>query len=1257
MESYESLFGYRPDLTFTLEQHLKNFAECEENARRLLESFHIIREKMEVNLRPVIALFPHYSEHSHEHSEHIIAAVEKLLGTKRIEKLSPADTWMLLVSAYMHDLGMLVQGKELETDWDTPEFQDYLEGCAVSSDEEIKRAADTVLNADRTGREPGWPVAVYRDVILLVSEFYRRRHPERARVLPDRAELKQSLHVVMSSDGKIPPRIQDVVGKICSAHGLSFEELLALLEPTDSLLGYVFHPRFIAAMLCLGDLCDLDNGRFNEMALEVFGGVTQKNLVHYYKHESVTSFVMQKDMISVVFDISSRRIRQELRQKKYAFENPTEPRLQEFCDAVLLETQNWLGWMEDIIQNIKLHWDKFAYPELEAFSPSLHYKILVDGQETLSSRKNLRFSFSNEKAYELIESYSLYNNKLIFIRELLQNSVDALKRQFWADIRSGRWNHLLKHLEQDGSIPYREIQPFDFSDPGVFDQYQVRIEVMHQEGQPTAIFAITDNGTGISRKDVENRILRTGFHQENTAAEREMPQWLRPTSAFGIGLHSVFAVTDTIFVQTKTETDPLVYNLNMHSGKRDGYVFMSIADRQDLRFCNCMRGTRMQFTVDVEDCRNALESWEAEHRYGEYPFKKRPESDFCRVLQEMLTEWFQTSLFALACQFNGEQDFTCKTLYQNEYWKQLFNRERRNYIFENRIADSDFDFALHTEGDYLVVWDRQRAISAVYYLDGERNGDCEIYCKGFRVENTEIERVRFDLTPDILDFWGGSTRDILNVSRDRLSQKQMQGNGELFGKIGSFVIRIYVDLLQRILTDKMVQKWHADIEEFMKPWLEDKIQDGVLPELSERLSDYAEKYSCFLLTQDEIKKMILRHGFCLLLQFRREQIREILDAFGKEKQLEYVTGSWLFAREKDENKIIKERTYFFEFLDQSLKSCEDVEEKRSLNNLYRGIAKELFFATLMDSALDGYDWAHLDFSLTIDRLGKKYAGRFSQFNQGKLSKLQEERLEKEVSGYCPAPLDVYFTVPFTELLYRVICAGANIDSLKEIVLSELSYLPGYYSNYRFLDTVHVGDIMMSAQLKIKAKYFDDILYDRLPFFEWMICEAISVDKEGELVFEFGRKHGKEALVEYKEDSFIRILSSHKKSNPLPVPAGYEAIAVKEENSWIELTGEDGKEIILCSDYHTYVWDDFVNISGQYGPRIASGESKEAIADEIMPRSGNEETQVLYLLRYIYHHRAFLKNLPFEEVWQKIWDTYRRFILMVLDCIPISFPEK
>lgn len=276
MIDYSSIFGYVPNITFTLEQHLKNYSEIEVNARRLLESFHIIREKMEVNLRPVIALFPHYSEHSHEHSEHIISAIEKLLGRDRIEKLLPADTWMLLVCAYMHDLGMLVQGKELELDWQTTEFQDYINNCMNSSDDELKKAALNIASIEWTDNSPSWPVHVYRDVILLASEFYRRKHPERAKILPQRAELKQALNSVMSGDGKIPQRIQETVGKICFSHGISFNEMLYLLEPTDSLLGYVFHPRFIAALLCIGDLCDLDNGRFNYRRGDVRPGDRQR---------------------------------------------------------------------------------------------------------------------------------------------------------------------------------------------------------------------------------------------------------------------------------------------------------------------------------------------------------------------------------------------------------------------------------------------------------------------------------------------------------------------------------------------------------------------------------------------------------------------------------------------------------------------------------------------------------------------------------------------------------------------------------------------------------------------------------------------------------------------------------------------------------------------------------------------------------------------------------------------------------------------
>ncbi len=126
----------------------------------------------------------------------------------------------------------------------------------------------------------------------------------------------------------------------------------------------------------------------------------------------------------------------------------------------------------------------------------------------------------------------------------------------------------MKHLENDGQIDYKKIQPYDFLETHVFDYYQIKIKVKHDDSEQFANFVIEDNGTGISKDDVEKRIIDTGVHTDlHDDIINEMPEWLKPTSAFGIGLHSVFAVTDTLFVQTKTESGQTVYNINMHSGK------------------------------------------------------------------------------------------------------------------------------------------------------------------------------------------------------------------------------------------------------------------------------------------------------------------------------------------------------------------------------------------------------------------------------------------------------------------------------------------------------------------------------------------------------------------------------------------------------------------------------------------------------------------------------------------------------------------
>lgn len=1252
MIDYGSIFGYVPNITFTLEQHLKNYSEIEVNARRLLESFHIIREKMEVNLRPVIALFPHYSEHSHEHSEHIISAIEKLLGRNRIEKLLPADTWMLLVCAYMHDLGMLVQGKELEIDWQTMEFQDHIYNCIKSNDEELKKAASNVAFIEWTDHSPSWPVHVYRDVILLASEFYRRKHPERAKILPQRTELKQALNSVICGDGKIPQRIQETVGKICFSHGMSFDEMLDLLEPIDSLLGYVFHPRFIAALLCLGDLCDLDNGRFNAMAIEVFGGLTKSNWVHYYKHESVTSFVIQKDMISVNFDIQNRRIKEEIKIKSIFVESK-DNELQDFCDLILFEVQNWLNWMIDIVKNIKLHWNEFCISDLEALTPSLNYKVLVEGKETISSMKNMRFSFSNEKAYELVEGYNLYNNHFVFVRELLQNSIDALKKQFWTDILSGRWNYLLKHLEVDGHIDYSKIQPYDFSDKQVYDYYQIKINVEHNDNDSFACFVIEDNGTGISKEDVEKRIINTGIHKDlHDDILNEMPEWLKPTSAFGIGLHSVFAVADTLFVQTRTEYDKTVYNINMHSGKKDGYIFMSIAEHQDFKFCNCSHGTRIKFDVNVSNCTNSGE----EINQNDYdPLTERPESDFCRKLQNELKNMLHTSLFHVTYKFNYDNEIIHNKLYEDKYMGLLFKENRRNNIFGKRHSNDYYDFALDMSGEYIVLWDRQRAFSMVYSLKRLEDYSCEVFCKGFKVKNAKIFIDGYNMIPDIVDYWGGDTKDILNISRDKLTQKQMERNKRIFSQARAYRAEVYYSVLCLLLEDNGIKEWHNDIHEFMKGWLTKKVGDMEMPNLSENITALLSKYNMLMHSKDDIKCLIIRHGFCLLLKSCKGQIQDILNSLDENGRIKYVLDFEILHEDNDVNKVIKEQTYFFEFLDEIAQIYDDERDQEYMIKLFMRIFKAEYVDIFINYSehklykITG-DFEFIDYE---DRFGEIYISIIIgvlAYSLAKFEKYNIECLKKEATGYAPIPLDVYLSVPLTRIVYLLICTGKDILPLKTALMSELSYIPGYDNNYGFFDVNNVGDIIVSSQLRIEEEKYNENLFKYFPFISRLSCKSISVNADEKMILQFDNEYENKGVIEFLDNSFTKLLYSYSHMKMVPVPVGYEDIAVNQVAVLSASSKDYYEELLLYGNYITYLWDDFINIKEQYGPRIAAGEEKETFINEIMPNSRTDNKSTINLLRYIYHNRAYNNSLEFEEAWEKIYETYRRFVAMVLDCI-------
>lgn len=83
--------------------------------------------------------FAHYSKHDSSHSVSILETIELVIGDERIVKLSRGDLWLLLESAYSHDIGMALTGEELYDLWSNPDFKEYLLFCLASKDPDLKK--------------------------------------------------------------------------------------------------------------------------------------------------------------------------------------------------------------------------------------------------------------------------------------------------------------------------------------------------------------------------------------------------------------------------------------------------------------------------------------------------------------------------------------------------------------------------------------------------------------------------------------------------------------------------------------------------------------------------------------------------------------------------------------------------------------------------------------------------------------------------------------------------------------------------------------------------------------------------------------------------------------------------------------------------------------------------------------------------------------------------------------------------------------
>ena len=119
---------------FLLESKLR-----EENIglHRRTKDSAVVLQKM---LESFLPRFPDFTDHTILHSMDVLEYSNMLLGEEQIKRLSPAECYVLIMSCYLHDIGMGINQKNYETLSQEIDFGDYFDTHSRDDAETIIRA-------------------------------------------------------------------------------------------------------------------------------------------------------------------------------------------------------------------------------------------------------------------------------------------------------------------------------------------------------------------------------------------------------------------------------------------------------------------------------------------------------------------------------------------------------------------------------------------------------------------------------------------------------------------------------------------------------------------------------------------------------------------------------------------------------------------------------------------------------------------------------------------------------------------------------------------------------------------------------------------------------------------------------------------------------------------------------------------------------------------------------------------------------------
>ncbi len=428
---------------------------------------------------------PEFTLHNANHSAKVVELMGKIIPSDTLDHLNIIEISILIYSAYLHDIGMTAS-------------RDQREEIIAKSPEFAKLRIfneELSLKFDEAKKDGDHRTATFIEDKLF-TEFLRRNHVERSHEF---IKEKYGLEKTPISWKEIP--YYKLVQAVCDSHGLPVRDLCdTKCWRRNALVGdqYV-NVQYLSVILRLADILDLDPERTPRCLLDFINPKDETSIKEWKKHLSIIGCKISPEEINIEAECEHPIYERALREFVDMIETERK-------ESVLLTSQ----YKDDIAKKYRL----------DLLKPITKENIRSNGEYIYS---DFHFKLDFRRVIDLLMGERLYGDPTLTLRELLQNSVDAVRYR--------------ESMEKKEGNPF---PPF------------IKITLKDHE------LIIEDNGIGMDEYIFENYFLQIGKSYYNSSECRSSGVEIDPVSEFGIGILSIFMVASSFRVESRRKPlDPL----------------------------------------------------------------------------------------------------------------------------------------------------------------------------------------------------------------------------------------------------------------------------------------------------------------------------------------------------------------------------------------------------------------------------------------------------------------------------------------------------------------------------------------------------------------------------------------------------------------------------------------------------------------------------------------------------------------------------